>query len=67
MSQTALSTLSIELSNAALLLGSATRNVLAQVRGNFVFRLMGRIAVGSDVKALGNTAARERIGLSALP
>jgi hypothetical protein len=32
-----------------------------------VFHLVGRIEAGSDVKALGNTAATEWFGLSALP
>jgi hypothetical protein len=66
VSQTALSTLSIKLSNAAPLLGSVTRNVVAQVHRNWVFHLVGRIDTGSDVKALGNTAATEWFGLSTL-
>jgi hypothetical protein len=32
-----------------------------------VFHLAGRIQAGSDVKTLGNTAAPEWFGLSALP
>ena len=32
-----------------------------------MFRLVGRIDVGSEVKALGNTAATAWFGLSALP
>lgn len=32
-----------------------------------MFHLVGRIDAGSDVKALGNTAATEWVGLSALP
>jgi hypothetical protein len=35
VSRAALNTLSIKLSNAAPLLGSVTRNVLAQVHGNW--------------------------------
>ena len=35
--------------------------------GQLVFHLLGRIDAGSDVKALGNTAATAWFGLSALP
>ena len=43
-----------------------TRDVLAQVHCNW-FHLVGRMDAGSEVEELGNTAATEWFGLSAMP